>query len=262
MWRYLRLFIYFVRFSMSRALEFRLDFFFRIFMDIIFYAVNIVFYKIIFLHTSVLAGWSEPQMMIFVSGYLIVDSIQMTLFSNNFYILPMLINKGDLDYYLVRPVSSLFFVSLRDFAANSFINLLMTMGILAWSIVHYPGPFSWLRTLGFLFFICIGSTVFYSLRFLSIILSFWTHSPRGHDSLFWPMTRVMERPDRIFHGWFRLVFCTILPFSLMASYPARLVLDPFDIKIFLHLLSISFGLFIFAVWFWNKGLRIYSSASS
>ena len=42
--------------------------------------------------------------------------------------LPMLINRGDLDYYLVRPVSTLFFVSFRDFAANSFVNLVIATG--------------------------------------------------------------------------------------------------------------------------------------
>ena len=38
--RYLRLYLYFLRFSFSRAMEFRLDFYFRILMDVAFYVVN------------------------------------------------------------------------------------------------------------------------------------------------------------------------------------------------------------------------------
>ncbi|MCB0385330.1 MAG: hypothetical protein KDD43_08040, partial [Bdellovibrionales bacterium] len=66
--RYLRLYMYFLRFSFSRAMEFRIDFFFRIFMDLIFYIVNILFFKVIFIHSDLLAGWTEPQVFIFVSG--------------------------------------------------------------------------------------------------------------------------------------------------------------------------------------------------
>src|ERR1017187_3025518 len=122
--RYVRLFAYFVSFSFSRSFEFRFDFYMRIIMDVVYYAVALSFFKILFLHTPNLGGWNEPQMMIFVSAYIMVDAINMTLFANNLFQFPSLVNRGDLDYYLVRPVSTLFFVSLRDFAANSFVNIL------------------------------------------------------------------------------------------------------------------------------------------
>ncbi|HEX4926103.1 MAG TPA: ABC-2 family transporter protein, partial [Bdellovibrionales bacterium] len=102
MMRYARLYAYFLRFSFSRSMEFRLDFTFRIIMDLLYYVVQIVFYKVIFLNTPGLAGWNEGQIMIFVSGYLIVDALNMTLFSNNLWWLPTYVNRGDLDYYLVR----------------------------------------------------------------------------------------------------------------------------------------------------------------
>ena len=138
--RYIRLFGYFVAFSFSRSFEFRFDFYMRIIMDICYYCVAIAFFKILFLHTGSLGGWGEPEMMIFVAAYCIVDAINMTLFSNNMWQFPMLVNRGDLDYYLIRPVSSLFFLSLRDFAANSFVNLLITFGIFIWAVQRYPEP--------------------------------------------------------------------------------------------------------------------------
>ena len=64
--RYARLYLCFLRFSFSRAMEFRVDFFFRIFMDAFFYFINIAFFKVVFLHTSLLGGWGEEQMMVFV----------------------------------------------------------------------------------------------------------------------------------------------------------------------------------------------------
>ena len=69
-------------------------------------------------------------MMIFVAGYLIADALEMTFFANNMWWFPHFVNNGDLDYYITRPISSLFFLSVRDFAADSFLNVLMTFGIL------------------------------------------------------------------------------------------------------------------------------------
>ena len=123
--RYLRLYLQFLKFSFSRSLEYRMDFWFRIVMDCMFYVVELIFFTILYQHTDMLGGWNYDQILIFVSGFLVIDAIHMTVFSNNMWWMPILVNKGDLDYYVVRPVSSLFFLSLRDFAANSFLNLLI-----------------------------------------------------------------------------------------------------------------------------------------
>ncbi|MCB1316047.1 MAG: ABC-2 family transporter protein [Leptospiraceae bacterium] len=155
--RYIRLYYYFVRFSFMRAMEFRVDFTFRIFMDVIYYAVNIALYKIIFLHTEQLGGWSENEALIFVAGYLLADSIYMTVFANNLWWLPYFINRGDLDYYLVRPVSSLFFLSLRDFAANSTINILAAVGIFAWATLTYQNHFYWYQLIVYIVLIFNGA---------------------------------------------------------------------------------------------------------
>ena len=150
--RYLRLYAHFVRFSMSRTLEFRIDFFFRVFMDLAYYGVNIAFYQVIVLHTELLGGWNRDQTLVFMAGFLLVDAMVMTLFSNNIWWLPIFINRGDMDYYLLRPVSSLFFLSVRDFAVNSFINFLFAVGILAWALSRTAEPWS------------AGAVVLYSLK--------------------------------------------------------------------------------------------------
>lgn len=259
-WRYLRLFGYFVRFSFSRSFEFRLDFFFRIIMDCIYYAVNISFYQVIFGHVVELAGWTMDQTMVFVAGFLLLDSIQMTLFSNNLWLLPQHINKGDLDYYLVRPVSSIFFVSLRDFAANSFVNFVIAIGIFIWALARAHVSFG----MGVVYFLLIvnGTFLHYMMNLLSLLPVFWTHSGRGLQSVYWTLNRFMERPDRIFRGVGRLIMITILPFALMASFPARLILEPFNVALALNIAIVTVGLFVGLLGVWRVALRNYSSASS
>jgi len=260
--RYLRLYLQFLQFSFSRAMEFRLDFFFRILMDVIYYIVNIAFFKVLYARTPMLAGWNERQTMLFVSIFLVIDAINMTVFSNNVWQMPTQINNGSLDYYLTRPVSSLFFLSLREFAANSFVNLLMTMAILVWALRLNMELVTPLNLLFLVPLIANGVFLYYLLNMVFIIPVFWTHSGRGFADLFHSFTRFLERPDRLFTGIMRLILTVVLPLSLIASFPARLFIDGFETGLFLHLTLVTACFAGFMTLFWRKGLASYSSASS
>jgi ABC-2 type transport system permease protein len=260
--RYFKLYLHFLRFSFSKAMEFRLDFTFRIIMDILYYAVNIMFFKVLYLHTPLLAGWTEDQMMIFVACYILVDAISMTVFSSNMWWLPHHINKGELDYHLIRPVSPLFFLSLKEFSANSFLNLIIAVGILTYSLIHYSQPFSAWEVVLLVALVLNGTFIYYCCQMLMILPVFWTQSSKGFMDLFFSMGLAMERPDKIYKGWLRIVFTILLPFALIASFPARLFLEKFHWPTFLHLIAVTIILWIVMLWVWRKGLRAYSSASS
>jgi ABC-2 type transport system permease protein len=243
-------------------MEFRLDFYFRIFMDAFYYLISFSFFKVMFLHTSAIGGWSEPQVMIFVGAFIIIDAIQMTVFANNTWLLPMLVNKGDLDYYLVRPVSSFFMANLRDFAAGSFINLLMAGGFLIWALVQYPESLGFWRVLAFLVLILGGALLFQLVRLLFVLPVFWTHGGRGLDSLYWAMERFMERPHGIYRGVVKTVLLTLLPFSVMASLPTSVLFEANPWSVIATCLFVIGGFFVGLLWLWNVALRNYSSASS
>lgn len=260
--RYLRLYLYFLRFSISRATEFRVDFYFRVVMDVVFYAVNIAFFGIIYNQTDFVGGWTAEQAYVFVCGFLFVDAIHMTVFANNMWMLPMLINKGDLDYYLVRPVSSLFFLSLRDFAANSFLNIVIASGLVAWSLWRLPGEVTAVGAAIFILFLLNGVFLTYVLRLLFITPVFWLHSSRGLDELNFTLERFAERPHQIYSGWLRRFLVTLLPFAFLSSIPAHVLFDGLGTETLVHTLAVTGGLFGLALWFWRRGLRAYSSASS
>lgn len=260
--RYVRLYLFFLQFSFSKALEFRIDFFFRIAMDIMYYIVNIALFKILLLHTPFIAGWSDEQMMVFVGCYLLVDAINMTVFSTNMWWLPFYINRGELDYYLIRPVSPLFFLSLREFSANSFINLIIAGCFFFYSLFNYSQDWSLLSLIGLIILLINGSLIYYCIQMLMILPVFWTQSARGFIDLFYILGLAMERPDRIFKGWLRILFTIFLPFALIASFPARVFLEGADFSTIIHLILVSTGLWLIVLYVWKMGLKNYSSASS
>ena len=262
MMRYLRLYLCFLRFSFSKAMEFRVDFFFRVVMDTVYYGIHLAFFAVVYQHTALLGGWDLDQVLIFAAGFFVIDGLHMTVFANNMWWMPHHINKGDLDYYLVRPVKPLFMLSVRDFAANSFLNLVIACGILAWALGRYPHPLSAADITLYVLLLINGTFVYYLVHLAFIIPVFWTHSNRGFGDLFHRMQAFMERPDRIFKGWLRRLLVTALPFSLMVSMPARVVLEEWTGMLLVHVLGITVLLFIGVMAFWKAALRSYASASS
>jgi ABC-2 type transport system permease protein len=260
--RYLRLYGHLLRFSFSRAMEFRVDFFFRVFMDAIWYAVHLAFFGVLFLQTRSLGGWSWDQVLVFAASMFLMDAIQMTLLSNNTWWFPILVNRGDLDYYLVRPVSSLFFVSLRDFAANSFLNLLLAIGIFVWALARYPETLGAGTVALFVILLLAGVYLFYLLSMISLIPVFWLQSRTGLREIFWSLERFGLRPHGIYRGWVRRVLVSLLPLALLCSYPQEVLYGGDTARVVLHTAAVVAGATLVVAWMWRRGLRSYSSASS
>lgn len=262
LWRYVRLYGYCLRFSFSRAMEFRLDFFFRIGMDALWYAVHLTFFTVIYGHTAHLGGWNFDQALIFCGTLFVADAINMTVFANNLYFLPHLINRGDLDYYLVRPVSSLFFLSLREFAANSFLNLLMALSILGWALWRYPAPLPAAHLAVYAAMLLLSVLLYAILHLLFVIPVFWLQSPTGLRDLYHGLSTTWSRPRRIYTGWLGRALVTILPFGIIVSFPTEALLEGPTLPLIAHMLAVFTAACVALTLFWRAGLRAYSSASS
>lgn len=262
MFRYLRLYGHFVSFSLQKAMQFRLDFLFRIVMDAVYYATNIGLYVVAFSHAPSVGGWDLAQALVFVSGFLVVDAVHMTVFSTNLHFFPFLVNKGELDSYLLRPVSSLFFLSTREFAFNSFVNLLMALGIMGWALWRLDTPFGAFDVLLYAAMIALGVVMHYLLHIIVLLQVFWTHSADGAAQLHYNMCKFMERPDRVFPPGLRYVLLTVLPYGLIASVPARVFFGEERPLLVGLMLGVTLAFSALLAFLWKRGLKAYASASS
>ena len=260
--RHLKTYKALVRFSLSRTMEFRFDFFFRFFMDCVFYSLSIAFFEVLFLHTNTLAGWERHQVLLFVSGGLLIDGIFMTVMARNIWEFPSLVNKGELDFHIIRPVSTLFFVLTRHFEFASLLNVILALGIMLYAMSLFPDPLTLSQVLGFLFLLLNGLVLMLVIRIFTVLPVFWTHSDLGFHMLYMSIEQVTERPEVIFRGLTHLVFTTVFPFIIMTSFPARWFFGTLTWSEFTYAVALSFGFVSLMLFVWKRGLRIYSSASS
>lgn len=262
MLRYARLFTHLVSFSLRKSMQFRLDFFFRIVMDVVYYATCVLFYQVLFGNVGSIGGWNFAQMCVFLGACFVVDAIQMTFVSNGMWEMRELVNKGTFDYFLVRPASAIFLCLLNDISLGSFLNLLLALGFLTYSIAVYPDPIVWWKIVLFAILLVNGFVVLTALRFLFMLPVFWLHRSAGIETVYYDMTHSMERPDRIFTGIGRFLFVYALPFGMAASFPTRILLEGGWLGLLVQVVAVTAVLLAISAFAWKRALKVYSSASS
>ncbi len=260
--RYMRLYAAFVRFAFQRAMEFRVDFFFRFGMDVVWYAYQLAFFEILFLRTPTLMGLSPADVRVFAGALFVSDAFHMTVFASNLWWFPLQVNQGDLDHALVRPVSSLFFVGLREFAANSFFNLVLAIAILIAMVGAHPTPFGAPRLLLFGALLFVGTILHFAVHMLLLLPVFWMHDVSGLRQIAFGLDTFGSRPDAIYRGWFRRVVTVLVPVALVVSFPVRALLaaDPWPAA--WQLLATTAVAVLLLALAWRRALVAYSSASS
>jgi ABC-2 type transport system permease protein len=259
-WRYVRIYLNFLRFAASRAMQFRAELLFRVVMDVVFYSMFLGFYEILYSHTEFIGVWNRSQAMIFISGFLVVDALQMTFFADMYHAFQHMYRQGSLDHYLTKPVSSWFFVGFRHINFGSLINVLIALSILVWAFYQYPQPLSWQAYLVYGFMLLMAAFLYFLVIFALLMSVFWTESTDGPLSIYFEGVNFASRPHHIFHGVIKTVLLSIVPFSVFASIPAQALFDDVGWASVLHLLLVVIGFFLLNRWLWERGLRRYASA--
>jgi len=231
-------------------------------MDLTFYLVQFIFFRVLYLHAPTIGGYDLESGLFFIASVCVTDAFIMCIFADNMWTFADLINKGELDYYLTRPVSSLFFVSVRRFASSSFVNLLCAITIFFFLLARSPLSFDPFRIVLYFWMLFQGSVIFYCLNMLLNSAQFWMQSSRGILHLAWTVMKLGEKPDSIYPGRMRWILLTVLPVGLISSVPTRVLLGE-SLWTLLGLQTAILAIFLaLNIWVWNRGLRVYSSASS
>jgi len=261
--RYIEIWFAFFRNTLSRDMEFKINFIFEIFIDAVYYGSLFFFFQIIFQFTDSLGDFNKDAVIIFLITVYISDLIYVFFLGGNVFGINDKVKSGDLDFILLKPINSQFFVSCRYVMTNALISLFILTCLLIRLIYIYHGyQILFENFIFYLISIILGIIIFYSFEFMISCLSFWFRNFSFAGWLAGELIKYSRRPDSIYKKWFRKSLFTIFPMALISSVPSRMLLFGPDIKLlFIQFFIASCFLFLTTI-VWNKGLQLYESASS
>lgn len=259
--KYLRLYGAMVKASFIADLEYRANFLTRFVTDILWYVAQILTFEVLFHHTPKIGDWNLAQMRVFLGVVFVVDGIYMVIFSENMDQFSEKVRKGDLDLLLAKPVNSQFMLSLQKASTAAMCNLTLAISWFIYSVNNLP-DFQWIRLLWLFILIPSGLTCLYSIRFMIAASAVIFAKSDNLQFIWWQIYRLGMRPDSMYVPWFKWLLLTVVPVGVVASIPARALLEPPQLGLFMWVIFLA-GILIYATKkFWKFALGFYSSASS
>jgi len=233
-----------------------------LFVDVVWYATQIGLFEVIFLHTNTLGGFTKPEMTLFLGVFFLSDSINELLFAKNFWSMSEYVTKGDLDFYLVKPVSTVFLILFRYVYISAMFNIIGCFILIAIGISMLPSIPSSLDIGKFLLVFIAGNSILLSLQIILSGIIITTIAGESIVNTFYSTFQIAGKPDTIYNYFVRKFFFYIFPMSLIASLPTKTLLSQVGfIEVSIAVL-IATVYFIGASKFFLYSLRKYSGASA
>lgn len=244
-----------------REAVYRSNFLTMIVVDLIWIAVEFSLFTVIYANTETLGGWSKPQTYFFLGIFFASDALFTTFFQRNFWNFSDLVNKGELDILLTKPVHPLFLALTRWFNLTAIFNFFLGLGILIRfsDEAGFEGGWKWLGLVGWL---GVGLSTALLVRFAFSIWIFWTERSWAMARMYYQFFAFATKPDTIYPKMIRYLILTALPFAFIGSVPARALLQGLELSEYLRIAAVLSVFFVINAFLWNAGLKRYQSASS
>ena len=249
--------------SVVREMGFKTNFLLWIFVELLWFALQLGFFGVIYSHTDHIGDWTKWQMVVLIGTSHLIQQIFQAFFLTNITQLSELIRTGKLDFMLLLPVNTRFIVSLRQVDLGGFVNAATAAALVGYGL-HKLGITPGVAQLaGFATLVVAGILIHYSLILLLSTLSFWTVRAQGIVWGYYSLFNIARYPDAAFRGLFKVVFTFFIPMILVANVPARLVASTLRApEMMLLVLGMCVGCFVVSELAWRFALRHYTSASS
>jgi ABC-2 type transport system permease protein len=260
---YLAVYLALAKNSLAREMIFKGNFLLWILVDSLWFAMQVCFISVLYLHTDSIGSWTKWQVVLLIAASNFIQQIFQAFFLINLTNLSELVRSGKLDFLLLLPVNTRFVVSVRQLDLGGFLNAAAAacvMGYSAHRLGLHPGV---LQISSFLVLALVGLLIHYSLMLLLSATCFWTVKAQGIVWGYYNLFNIARMPDEAFRGLFKAIFTFAIPMLLVSNVPARVLAGKLvSPGLLCILLGVAFACAIASEVGWRASLRRYTSASS
>lgn len=255
------------KYALMREMAYPVSFLMGILIDVGYEITFIALFIFLYREIDLVAGWSYYEMLLLLGIDMIVSEIMVgTVFVSNISKIPNKIKDGSLDMYLIKPLSSLYYLSVSDLYPMPLFNALLVLVFIGYvlyklfsagvvlSIVNIAGA-TWICICGVVVMYCLCTTI--------VALSFYFPENKTFSIIAQNIPfEFTNRPHTIFKGFFKYVFFVFIPVVYASSIPAFSVVNGVNLSYLLGATVLAVIFYIMMVLFWNMSIKKYSSATS
>ena len=260
--KYIKIYSLFLYTSIASELEYKTNVIIDFITAILSLIGSLFLLAIFFKSTDNIGGWNFQQALIIQSIYTILNGITNTWFNPNLTEIVKHIREGTLDFVLLKPIDSQFFISLKRIAPSGFLEIILGVALLFYGLIINQMNIN----LGFLFLslstLLCSILILYSLWFLISTTTIWFVKTWNATEVLRSFLYVGRFPLNSFSFSIRIFFSIFIPIAFITTIPSEVFLGLAQLWEILLELIVSSIFLIISRRFWLFALKYYTSASS
>lgn len=207
-------------------------------------------------------GWTRNELIMLTASFSFLWGFFHLFFAINFEEMAEIINKGDLDQYLLKPLDSQFLLSLRRVSFSGFIRTIIGFIVLFYIISSKHLQVSIINIFAYLLLVGCGLVLIYSIWFLLATIIIWFPKLTNLVAFLFNISGISRYPSEIVKELNTFTFIFLLPLVIFVSTPTKALLNRLLIGDIFELVFLMILLLLASRKFWKFALRYYTSASS
>ena len=211
---------------------------------------------------ATLGGWSWQQALVVQGVYTLLDGVATTWLRPNLGAIVTHVREGTLDFVLLKPIDSQFWLSLRNLSPAGLSELALGLGLIAWAAPRAGGHLGPVAAGLALLLLAAGVLILYSLWFVLAATSIWFVKTWNATEVLRAALTAGRFPITAYPPGLRLLFTLVLPVAFLTTVPAQAILGQATTPWALASLGVAALSFAISRSFWRFALRHYTSASS
>lgn len=257
---YLKTLGIFWRTSLVAELEYRSNFVFALLGSLGNLVGSIFGMSLFYQRGYELGGWGYFESLMVLGVFTLLTGFTNTILTPNLNRIVTQVEDGTLDFVLLKPVDSQFWVSLRQISPWGLPDVAFGVCLIAASSWHLRvGLSSLLFALPTLL---LGMVALYGMWFLLASTSIWFVKVYNVTEVLRGLLDAGRFPIGAYPAAYRFFFTFIVPVAFLTTVPAEVVLGRSSGPRTAAALALAAVLWISARGFWRFSLRSYTSASS
>lgn len=205
-------------------------------------------------------GWTRNELFLLFGVYNIFTSVFQFFFTRGFDRFSETINRGRLDYLLLKPVDSQFLISFSYANFPVLLRIFLGGGFIVYVLIqmhYFPTLIQCFVTLVLMLSSII---VLYSIWYIVSTCLVWWSSLSNLVGLMYEINGATRYPQEMYRSVSPILFYTVLPLTLVATIPTQALIGKATISNMFLLIFFAVFLFFVSRVFWKYALKFYTSA--
>lgn len=258
--RYLRVLLLFWSTAIAAELEYRLNFAIAALSSSTRLAGNL-FSLFLFYRTGyTFPGWSWEEALIVMGIFTLLQGFSATVLVPNLNRIVNHVRKGTLDFVLLKPINSQFWLSMRTLSPWGFPDLIFGSIVVLYASQRLQ--LGWRNFLPIALPLFCAFIILYSLWFILSTTSIWFVKIYNVTEVLESLLQAGRFPMAAYPAAYRVFFTFIIPVAFLTTVPAEVALGRTQPTWLFGTAGLSLALFFASTRFWRFALRFYTSASS